>query len=174
MEEFIKFSEINKPDERHALLEQVTGTRFTLECLYSALDEITLIAGVPEEIQSQFNVTKNLAIYTWYSYSLDPVVKLKTYILIEHALKVKTGKKKWPFPKLIKRAIRSGWVKDSGFRHIEYDELNPDMYVEDMIELLPIMRNAAAHGSNDLYQGAVLYIQICADWINQIFSSKKE
>ena len=170
MEEFTQFEDINKPDERHALIDQVTGTRFTLEGLYKALDGINLVDDAPEEIQSQFNVTKNLAIYTWYSYSLDPVVQLKTYILIEHALKIKSGKEKWPLPKLIKKAISRGWVTDNGFSHIKADNENPTKYVEKMISILPIIRNTAAHGSNTLDQRAIKHIQICADWINQIFS----
>lgn len=174
MEDFIKFEDINKPDERHALMDQVTGTRLTLESLYGALDKIIVIDTTPEEIQSQFNITKNLAIYTWHSYSLDPVAQLKTYILIEHALKVKFGKEKWPLPKLIKKAISRGWVKDSGFSHVEVDPENPTRYVSKMIETLPDLRNSAAHGSNNHHQNAVGHIKICSEWINQLFSETSE
>lgn len=170
MEEFIKFEEIIEPDGRHELIDQLTGARLTLESLYQTLDGIKLLKSVPEELQSQFNVTKNLAIYTWYSYSLDPVAQLKTYILIEHALKIRFERDNWPFPKLIKKAISRGWVKDSAFSHIEADPKDDTKYVRSMIEVLPNLRNSAAHGSNGLHQNAVRYIQICADWINQIFS----
>lgn len=174
MEEFIKFEEIIEPDERHGLIDQLTGIRLTLESLYRTLDGIKLLDSVPEEIQSQFNVTKNLAIYTWYSYSLNPVAQLKTYILIEHALKLKFEKDNWPFPKLIKKAISRGWVKDSGFSHIEADPQDNTKYVRNMIEVLPSLRNSAAHGSNGLNQHAVGHIQICAEWINQIFSPEHD
>lgn len=174
MEEFIRFEEINFPDERHALIDQITGTRLTLESLYEALEKIKLIEEVPLEIKSQFNVTKNLAIYTWHSYSLDPIVQLKTYILIEHALKVKFGKYTWPLPKMIKKAINRGWLKDSGFSHVVEDPSDPAKYVREMIEILPALRNMAAHGSDDLHQKAVGHIKICSEWINQIFSPGSE
>ncbi len=174
MEEFKKFEEINHPDVRHALIDQITGTALTLESLYEALEKIKLIDEVPPEIKSQFNVTKNLAIYTWHSYSLDPVVQLKTYILIEHALKVKFEKNTWPLPKMIKKAINRGWVKDSGFSHVVEDPGDPAKYVREMVEILPGLRNMAAHGSDDLHQKAVGHIQICSEWINQIFSQESE
>lgn len=174
MEDFIKFEEIVEPDERHRLIGRLTGRQLTLESLYLALADIKLSDSVPEEIQSQFNVTKNLAIYTWYSYSLDPVVQLKTYILIEHALKIKFEKNNWSFPKLIKKAISRGWIKDSGFSNIELDPEDDAKYARSMIEILPNMRNSAAHGSNGLHQHAVAYIKICSEWINQIFSPKHD
>ncbi|CAN0562915.1 unnamed protein product, partial [Ectocarpus sp. 12 AP-2014] len=42
MEEFIQFEKIIEPDERHGLLNQLTGTRLTLESLYRTLDGIKL------------------------------------------------------------------------------------------------------------------------------------
>ncbi|SNC74479.1 hypothetical protein SAMN04487881_2380 [Marinobacter sp. es.048] len=174
MEKFIEFEDITKPDERHGLIDDLTGTRLTLESMYQALDEIKLVGFVPEEIQSQFNVTKNLTIYTWYSYSLDPVAQLKTYILIEHALKLKFDKENWSFPKLIRKAISRGWIKDSGFSHIEVDPEDDTKYVRKMIGILPSLRNSAAHGSNGLHQNAVGHIKICSEWINQLFSQEDE
>lgn len=170
MEEFLNFEEICEPDERHRLIDQITGTRLTLESLYESLDRIRLIESVPEEIRSQFNITKNLIIYTWFSYSLDPVAQLKTYILIEHALKIKCGKETWPLPKMIKKAISRGWVKDSGFSHVDVDPSDPTKYVRNMVEILPSLRNSAAHGSNSLHQNAAGHLKICSEWINQLFS----
>lgn len=72
MEQLKSFEEIIKPDDQHSLIDQVTGTRLILRSLYSAIEEIELNESVPEKIRSQFNVARNLAIYTWYSYSFDP------------------------------------------------------------------------------------------------------
>jgi hypothetical protein len=82
LEQFKPLSEVTKPDTRHALLDEVTGTQFSLEGLHHALRQLALCLEVPEEIHSQFNVARNLALYTWFSYSLDPVVQLKSYILL--------------------------------------------------------------------------------------------
>jgi len=172
MEELKKFEEILLPDERHVLLDQITGTKLTLEGLYEAVSAINLTEGVPEEIKSQFNVTRNLAIYTWFSYSFDPVVRLKTYILIEYALRLKDGSGEWRLPRLIKRAISKGWIKDKGFRHFKAKSPESTEYCETLIEVLPKLRNSEAHGSNSLDQNAVMHLQICADFINQLFEKK--
>jgi hypothetical protein len=169
MEEFLKFEEICGPDERHRLSDQIIGTRLTLESLYESLDRIRLIESVPEEIRSQFNITKNLIIYSWFSYSLDPVAQLKTFILMEHALKIKCGKETWPLPKMIKKAISRGWIKDSGFSHVAVDPNDPSKYVRKMVEILPGLRNSAAHGSSSLSQNAVGHLKICSEWVNQLF-----
>ena len=147
MEEFIEFEEITKPDPRHRLIDQITGTSLTLEGLYKAISNIELIKTVPEELQSQFNVTRNLAVYTWFSYSLDPVVQMKTYILIEHALRLKDNTSEWRFPRLIKKAINKGWIRDSGFSHIVENPEDKIEYCRKLIDVLPELRNSAAHGT---------------------------
>jgi hypothetical protein len=170
IEEFKMLDAIVVPDERHALLDQITGTHFSLQILHAQLDAMTLIPATPEEIRSQFNVARNLALYTWFSYSLNPIVQLKTYILIEHALKLRLGHDNWPLPKLIRKAISRGLVCDEGFSHLANVEAGSTKYVRNMIDVLPKLRNQAAHGSNMLSQHAVSHLQICTDWINQIYA----
>lgn len=169
MENFKAFIDINKPDERTILLSRPESAESSLKNLYISLESIVLIDTVPCDIKSQFNVIKNLAIYTWHSYSLAPVVQLKTYILIEQALKMRFKKQKWPLPKLIKKAINFGYIKDIGFYHLNEKDPNSIEYVTSMIDVLPKLRNSAAHGSNSLTPNSVGHIQICADWINQLF-----
>lgn len=43
-------------------------------------------------------------------------------------------------------------------------------YVEVLIETMPSLRNDLAHGSPILHNQALSSIQICADFINQLFS----
>lgn len=169
MEEFKNLDQITEPDERHGLLDALTGRRFTLEGLHAAVKGVELCEAAPEEIKSQFNVARNLILYTWFSYSLDPVAQLKTYILIEHALNIKDGGRDRPLKTMLKRAVSEVWISDSGFRHVTFDPKEPQKYCASLVETLPSLRNDASHGSNMLCQGAVSHLQICADFINQLF-----
>lgn len=168
MEEFISLEEITKPDERHGLLGQITGCPYSLETLYKAIEPIFLNDTVPDDVISQFNITKNLAIYTWFSYSLAPVVDLKTYVDMEHALRLKYDDKKTAFRNLIEKAVNQKLIMDSGFRHINYGD-DPQEYSRNLIKTLPNLRNGAAHGSTNLDFNCTLTLGICADFINQLF-----
>ncbi len=169
MEEFKRFDEITVADERHELLDQITGTHLTLEILYEAISEIEVSENAPEEIRSEFNVARNLAIYTWYSYSLDPMVQLKTYMLIERSLKLKYQDEKSSFKKLVKKAVSDGLVRDIDFEHVQIEHPEDTKYVENMVDVLPRLRNVSAHGHSFLVQRATQSLRVCRDWINQIF-----
>lgn len=169
MEEFKRFEEIITADKGHALIDSLTGTQLTLEVLYDEVERIELNAAAPEEIISQFNVVRNLALYAWFSYSLDPVSQLKSYILIEHALNIKDENQDRALKTLLKRAVSAGWINDTGFRHVTLDPGDPQKYCKTLVEALPLLRNSAAHGSNMLYQGSVSHLKICADFVNQLF-----
>jgi hypothetical protein len=172
VEQFKALSEVTQPDERHSLLDAVTGTQFSLEGLHQDLSMLSLSSATPEEIKSQFNVARNLAIYTWYSYSLDLVVQLKSYMLIEQSLDICDGRKKREFKKLLKSAVSERWIVDAGFRHVHSTPGDEQAYCKKLVEMLPRLRNAAAHGSNDLHQNAVLSLAISADFINQLFRAE--
>ena len=173
MEHFKPLSKVSEPDERHALLDQITGSRLTLVGLHEALSQLCLREDVPEEIRSQFNVARNLALYTWYSYSLNPVVQLKSYILIEHALDIRDGRRKRAFKKLLNRAVSERWILDSGFCHVQETPDDEQAYCKTLIEALPKLRNSAAHGSNDLDHRSVSSLAISADFVNQVFYSSQ-
>ena len=169
MEEFKNLSEILEIDEKHILLSKVTGGLLDIELLHKTLYEIELNDNVPEEIKGQFNVARNMALYTYYFYALAPEVQHKTYTVIEYALKIRANSdKKLMLKKLLAKAVEEKWIIDSGFRHIE----NPDeenSYCKSLIKTLPDLRNAAAHGQSFLLPDCVGHIEKCADFVNQLF-----
>lgn len=169
MEKFISLEEVTKPDERHLLLGEAFGCPYTLENLYKEIEPIVLNKNVPDDLVSQFNATKNLAIYTWFSYSLAPVMDLKTYVDIEHALRLKFEDEKTAFRNLIEKAVNQKLIMDSGFRHFDVGN-NPQEYSRRLIKTLPNLRNEAAHGSTNLDFNCTLTLGICADFINQLFN----
>src|ERR1700752_5047991 len=91
MEEFKELQELTKIDEAHVLIGQLTGSVPDLSRLHTSVSSVTMHSGVPEEIRSQFNVARNMALYQYFFYALAPEVQLKTYAIIEYALRLKAG-----------------------------------------------------------------------------------
>ncbi len=173
MEELKTISQLTKIDERHIEYGQVFGCMIDLELLHNLVSDLTLHDGVPEEIRDQFTIIRNMALYTYYLYTLATVVTLKTYILIEHALKLRFVPKKPSFKHMLQHAVDNKWVINEGFRHIKNSDNNND-FCKELVELLPKFRNDAAHGSSSLDIGCVKDIEICADFINQLYDQPKQ
>ncbi len=178
MEELKKLEYIILPDSRNSsfvLLNRQTGQqrKYCLEDLYREVESTELHGYVPEEVRSQFNVARNLAIYTWFCYSFHNVSILKAFSTVEMALRIRLGKSdtREGLRKLIKNAVDAGLIKDGHFSHIKGKITDPEStsYVESLPDVMARLRNVDAHGSTNLYPGSVLNLRICADFINQIF-----
>lgn len=170
----------------------------TLNDHYSSIDKISLDSTVPEEIRKQFDVARNLLLYSWFVYRFIPVAELHGYATVEFALREKVGESKAGLKKLLKIAVGRGLLKDKGFRVSRFHDYKlakeqkestsqPDInkgeikdpgnedvqrYCELLIESLPFLRNELAHGSNMVYPGGLGTLEICADLINQLFEAK--
>lgn len=172
MEELKSIAELTKIDEKHVLLGCVRGYVPDLEGPHRYISEINLHTDVPEAVRGQFNVARNMALYQYFFYALAPEVQLKTYTIIELALRLKAGSdKKLMLSALVKKAISEGWISDSGFRHIE-KPLASNLYCRSLIKTLPNLRNEAAHGSDRLDWNCIQDLEICADLVNQLFAPR--
>ena len=176
MEEFKKLVEITELDGKHQSLSRVTGYVPDLKKTHEALSEVTLNDEVPEDIRGQFNVAKNMGLYCYFFYALAPEVQLKTYTIIELALRLKaeqagiSEQKNRPLmlKKLLTHAVDKGWVTDSGFRHID----NPNSaneWCRSMVKVICSLRNSQAHGSTLLVPDFYHHICVCADFLNQLY-----
>ena len=173
MEEFKSLDELTEMDEKHRLMGAVCGSVPSLKGMHQYLADETLNEEVPDEIKGQFNVAKNMALYSYFFYALAPEVHLKTYSIIEHALRIKTKPKKTMMLKaLINHAVAQRWISDSGFRHI--NSPSPDNeWCKSMVEVISSLRNSKAHGSTMLVGNCLHHISVCADFINQLFPHKQ-
>lgn len=176
MEKFTTFEKILVPDERNSrwgVTNTATGeTRLiTLEDHYKRISEILVESSVPEDVRSQFNVAKNLAVYAWHSYSFHQVSEMKAFSTVEYALKDRLNKRSWSFKKLIEKSVRWELIKDSGFSHVEsLGDGNP--YSRSLPEIMPKLRNNLAHGSTTLHPGSIFTLQMCSEFINQLYKNK--
>lgn len=174
MEQFKSIEELTQIDERHLILGGLTGSIISLEKLHADLAAETLNEDVPDELKNQFNIARNMALYTYYFYALAPEVHLKTYTIIEHALSLKAQPKThMGLRKLLAKAVKEGWICDSGFRHLETTEPGNE-WCQKMVDVIPSMRNSKAHGSNMLVDECFHYVAVCADFLNQLYPKDKD
>jgi hypothetical protein len=172
MEGLKKLDQLTKMDEMHQLTSQITGQLIDLELLHKAVSSITLNEGVPEEIQGQFNVARNMALYQYFHYALAPEIQLKTYTIIEFALRLKANStKRLMLSMLVEMAVKEKWITDAGFRHIK-SPLPENPFCMQLREVLPSLRNESSHGSSALNPESVGHLAICADLVNQLFSER--
>jgi len=178
MEELKKLQELQSPDQRnlyYCVINKITGEQRPIDVkdIYYSVERIELSTKVPEDIISQFNVARNLAIYSWFSYSFHQVSEMKAFATVEMALRERLGRHKCGFKGLVKKAVNLGLIKDSGFSHIEAPEdPNSTEYSAKLPDIMPSLRNSLAHGSTTLHPGSVNNLAICADFINQLYENE--
>ena len=182
MEQLKKLEEVMQPDNRnthYVIINTEVGKEKNLdfEDWYRDIALIELSNGIPEEIKSQFNIAKNLAIYTWFCYPFHQISEMKAFSTVEYALRgkynchVKFGEKSnINFRQLLEKAVKEGILMDSGFTHLNKEPGQKDNgWVKEMPDLMCEFRNDLAHGSNTLNDSSWLHLRICADLINQLF-----
>lgn len=173
MEEFKTLEELTEMDEKHRLLGAISGSVPSLEGMHKYLAKELLNDEVPDEIRGQFNVAKNMALYSYFFYALAPEVHLKTYTIIEHALRIKVNPKRPMMLKaLVNHAVSQRWVTDAGFRHLDNPSPNND-WCKSLPEVISSLRNSQAHGSTMLIGDCLHHISACSDFINQLFSGSE-
>lgn len=168
MESFVDYNQIMDRDARHA------GYHFTLRDLYESVSSVKLSENVPEVIHSQLNVAKNMAVYSYYLYSLAPEVGLKSFRIIELALKIKYPEmEKSGLKRLLTRAVKDGLLQDEGFSICDGASQDNE-YSKSLIETIPDLRNSLSHGSPMLHPQCVRFLVTASELINQLFPNLVE
>lgn len=161
MERFKKLDEIMMPDSRttsFVLVNRETGQKreHGIKDLYEEVDLIRLDQTVPEEVQSQFNITRNLCLYSWYCYSFHNIACIQAYSTIELALRIRRGKgeeSKATLRPLLDEALAKGLISEDW-----------------MPEGISYLRNVSAHGKLMIHPWSVMVLRRSAEVINRIFT----
>jgi hypothetical protein len=164
MEELKNINEITSPDNRttsFVVVNRETGQKreFRICDLHEEVDLIKLDETVPEEVRSQFNVARNLCLYSWYCYSFHSVACFKAYSTIEMALRIRLGKPdeaKCNLRPMLEEAVAKGILQDKSAP-----------------ETIPDLRNLIAHGSPMNAPWSVQMLRLCAETINELFATSK-
>jgi len=159
MEKFKNIDEINQMDDRFNLFVK-NYEKLKFDDLYNAINKINLNKNVHDDVISQFNIAKNLYIYSWYVYSFNSVAELKAISKLEFALRLKINpkNKKCGLSKLIKEGINKKLISEK-------------IFSEHLIKYLIRMRNNLAHGSTTQNLPSTVILDKCAECINELFKN---
>ena len=163
MEDLKPFEKLLTEDERWAFFMQPetvphNSTAITLKYIYNKINSIDLLDDVPDEIKSQFNIAKMIAVYSWFYYPFHQISELKAYSTLEFALRHKYKDKGGNLNTLLRKAVKD---KDGIVTRKDYPEI------------LHKLRNDLAHGSTTLHPNSEITLRNCADIINALFKPKK-
>ena len=182
-------SDLVKPDSRQSYFQYLdtnlgANRPLTLEDLFAEVQAIQLHGNVPEVIRSHFATALNLAVYSWYFYPFNVTAEFMAYVSVEFALRHKFSvQTQTPFKHLVKRAIDEKLIKANGFSDfrarnicirgcdVQGDSVSDPtrIYVEILMEAMPYLRNNLTHGNSMIHMEGVHKVQLCADFINQLF-----
>ena len=168
MEVIKDFESLFEVDERWKFFGRSDASY--LKELHTEVKNIELIPEVPEDVISQFNVAKMLAVYAWNYFPLHQVAELKAFSTLEMALRIKLApNKRTTFKMLLDKAVESGYLKDNIFS--AFPTLgNVKGYSAKLPNLVSSMRNDLAHGDTSLNHGSVFTLKHCATIINSLFN----
>ncbi len=157
----------------------------TLAEFHHSIDQITLVGAVPDLVRTQFETTKNLALYSWHVYRFQTVAETHAYATLEYALRERLGKQqetRATLRTLIKRALGHGLLRDNDIQHFRrqakeraQDGLQPphrdrQHRVKGLPDYMTDHRNELAHGGASLNNRATITLTLCADLINTIYA----
>ncbi|QBP74025.1 hypothetical protein E2K99_02905 [Herbaspirillum huttiense] len=169
MEKLKSLNDLTVIDERHTLLAQLTGNIIDLEKLHTVVSSFELNEQVPDEIKSQYNVVRNMALYSYYCYSLAPEVQAKCFVLIEFGLRLREGSgRRLMLKNLLSLAIDKGWLCSRRFRYSPSFREEDDLSAR-LVKTIPPLRNRFAHGVHVVSPNCTSHLALCADILNQLF-----
>lgn len=175
MEQFKKFEEILTVDSRSAsfcVTNRNTGDSrmISLRDGHEAMDALELSSDVPEDVLSQFNIARNLAVFSWFSYSFHQVAELKALSTLEYALKKRLNRSKLGLSRLLVAALEQNLFYDRDFKHIEPPSDEQDQsFCKTLISNLPKYRNTLAHGSTMLHPNSSTTLYVCHCIIGKLY-----
>lgn len=156
-------------DERNGtLVRSPSGQPLSKRDFYEAIGRYELASNVPKDVRVQFDLARNLFVYSWFVYRFSSPAQAQAYAALERALKCKLADAQIGFPKratlsrLLEKIISLGWLRDSDFPHlfdtrrsqdtegigierVQYDPDGAD-FVSKLPKILPQLRNSYVHG----------------------------
>jgi hypothetical protein len=192
-----RLDSITAVDPRYAarvVIEPKVGARpMNIEDHWNDIEAMALHEGVPGVIRVHFETARNLVLYSWFAYRFQQVAEMHAYASVEYALRLRARlpvrSSGWDLRRLLHRAVREGWIRDEGFRHVrlmaerraEFERRGQEpeppaapeaqRFARIISDTLPFIRNKLAHGSAMLSGNAKSALAICSDIINQLFPS---
>ena len=205
VEQFKVANDILKPDFFSDLLVKILPDgrqeKVVVADWHNQIASITLHENVPPVIREQYDVAKNVLLYSWYSYRIRMVAWLYSYSVLENALREKYKNTTGRSPglcQLLEKAVQDGLLNDSGFymtkyketvvseqiegdticRQVEYIEIpeserkESTKYIKGLCKSIPRLRNSLAHGEHMILSEVLTPMFINSEIINMLFKEK--
>lgn len=176
MEKLKSFDELAEPDFRNTLWQTADGRKYSIEDHYSCVEHLTLHQGVPEKVRGQFNVARNIWLYSWHVYSFHQVAEMKAFSVLELALKTKLDDSKLRgLRQHLVEAVKKGYFRKDNFVFSggARNCMTNEEYVHGLPEFICHFRNKHAHEGTMLHPDSMQVLGTCADMINQLFKTAK-
>lgn len=164
---------ISEQDPRNSITVSISsGQPMSFEEYYEGVSAFKLAPNVPTEIQVQFDLARNLFVYSWFVYRFSSSAQSQAYSAMERAIKFKLVSENIPFTKratlapLLQKIVKLGWIKDVDFPHIfetsalfstelageerRVFDRDGNEFVKNLADILPNLRNNYAHGEGTL------------------------
>jgi hypothetical protein len=153
-----KLEEVCQPDVRNRNrvdINHSTGdaTPTTIESIHIEVENIQLNDNVPDDVRSQFNVARNLALYAWFVYSFNEIAARQALAALEMATRQKIGDDKTALKNLLDKLFPGR-------------QLAPGV---DLSKAIATVRNDLAHGSTMMTGRGIAFLRLCAELINKLF-----
>jgi hypothetical protein len=184
--------------ENHSITSAGGRRKFAIADLHERISISVLRPEVPEDVRRQFEIARNLMLYSWFVYEFHIVAEQHAYGALERALRIvlpgetrTIGKK--VLPQTLGHLLRTAkekrlivperlsfwqWLVKRREQEPEPEKLPPldlTYWFEQVVKTLPDMRNNLAHGGFRLYLGGAFTTgEICADFINALFTTAHE
>jgi hypothetical protein len=175
-------SEIHLPDRRYLLFGPQP---YSLEVLHGDLDALRLSRFVPLDVRTQFEVAKNVALYSYFAYRVAMASQMYTFATLELALKLKcdemrTHPKRKGLRAYLEHAVENEWLNDSVFSYRAHlwrggKVGKPLEMMNAYIDFAILKRNSLMHGSFllDLPWETVFMLRDASLIIDRLFVEKR-
>ena len=193
---------LNNPDPTRFQVKAIRPSAViaeTLEDHYQRIQNISLLHSAPEAVYIEFDMARNLLLYSWFVFRFVAAAELYAYGALEHALRIKV--KHTPvankssfrgLKELLEHAVSQKWIRVELLPHYQRLEqiqtqewerakqvfgdpdawvvkLDPIRYTKQLLDGIPALRNELAHGTHRLSFSGYLTLEICRDIIQQLF-----
>lgn len=161
--------EIFQPDFRNLL--SISDPKEALIRHHGLISYITLTEDVDDDVKVQFEVARNIFLYSFFYYRFGMTSFKQAAAAAELGLRRYLGKnnqREDTLKKLLRRADSQGYIN--------LKEIKPHLEPKVFIEILTDFRNDLAHGSHSLFppKNAVDFIKSYAEILNRLFAYKKK
>jgi hypothetical protein len=147
-----------------------------IDDLRNMIAVVELNEYVPVTIRDQFDIARNVFVYSWFIYEFATLAEQQCFAVLEMALRHRLDPAAPPnttrspgLDKLLKAAVNQGWLKRDEFMVPSISGANDAMC---LLDFIPRSRNHVMHGNIQLLpQGTPDIMRLCADVMNKLFAS---